>query len=97
PANAARPDSKDKFYYAKEKYYEELAGKGVAGAAWFRHARNAARSQLNKPPAPEAAATLQRRREQDMQEGFALFTGGRAVSENLQLDRDLLPRTPEQS
>ncbi|HKQ38869.1 MAG TPA: hypothetical protein VJ063_12380, partial [Verrucomicrobiae bacterium] len=59
--------------------YAELAQLGIPGAAWFRH-QGGQRNQNNR------RGTMNR---SDFEGTFELFSGGRAISENLQLDRDL--------
>ena len=67
---------------------------GVPGAAWFRHeAREAQRALGTKPGdvvdnAP-ARAVGRWAPTGELADTYALFTGGRAMSENLQLDRVL--------
>lgn len=86
------------FLKAKESYYANLAQRNVAGAAWFRHQEAEARAELN----PTSASRQQnmtaftpgrplRATDEDwqMERTYDLFSGGRAVSENLQLDRAL--------
>ncbi len=69
------------FNQAKRRHFSRLRGRNVPGAAWFRYQeREASDSDVS-----------QRRRGPDMMynDTFSLFTGGRALSENLQLDREL--------
>ena len=56
----------------------------VPGAAWFRHVIEDTENGLADPNAADA-------RPGEMQDTFELFVGGRAIAENLQLDR-LFPR-----
>jgi hypothetical protein len=91
PAKEAGTDTKTRetFYFAKWDHYNDLLRRGVPGAAWFRHdlrqselawrgehAENRAQEQ------PFRRASFNR-----LQDTYDLFTGGRALSENLQLDR----------
>ncbi|HVC93571.1 MAG TPA: hypothetical protein VND64_07765 [Pirellulales bacterium] len=75
------------FYWSKEAYYLRQAGRGVPGSAWFRHLARLAREalpaseQANRAVSPFAVSRLD--------DQFTLFSGNRAVSENLQLDRAL--------
>jgi hypothetical protein len=94
PANRANPDARPEFYQLKKMHYDQLLGQGVPGAAWFRHeARQAQLARGERPgdagvnaapdfPGPRAPAG-------ELADTYALFTGGRAMSENLQLDRVL--------
>ena len=79
------------FYSAKESYYTALLQQSIPGAAWFRYQANLARQEMGENT-PSAVQPWQRGRggvEADM---YDLFSGGRAVAENLQLDRALLVR-----
>ena len=64
------------------EHYAQLVRMGFAGRAWFRH-------QAGSPPADNEQPGNRRPNEFELQRTFALFSGGRAVSENLQLDREL--------
>lgn len=90
PAAEGRADA-SAFYRAKEAYYEWLLGRQIAGAAWFRHQRREARAKLdqddNMQNVPRRFTPVR-----NASDTFDLFTGGRAVRENLQLDRQLLLR-----
>jgi hypothetical protein len=79
---------RSEFYKAKEKSYAYYVREGVPGAAWFRWQMNEARAARGDEPEKRAPA-VDRRRELPNEE-FDLFTGGRAISENLALDRPLL-------
>ena len=87
---ASNPEAKRAFYLAEQSHYRRLIDRNIAGAAWFRHQWQSAGAQLG--PQPNDAEPRQRNRparEDDLESTFALFSGGRAVSENLQLDRAL--------
>jgi hypothetical protein len=93
PASAATPDAKKVFYIEKSRYYRSLQEQNIPGSAWFRHqAQDASRlaGVTNIEPPPFMGAT--RRRPPEVEDAYDLFTGGRALSENLQLDR-VLPGT----
>ncbi len=77
------------FYQAKEAYYEWLLGRQIAGGAWFRHQAREARNRLEKNDATRGNTPFRARRNREVSDTFDLFTGGRAVRENLQLDRQL--------
>ena len=83
------PEAKTDFYRAKAIHYRALQSRGGAGAAWFRHSASSAIAQLpagdDTVPQPWGAVVRDDAR-------YDLFTGGRAISENLQLDRDLRQR-----
>lgn len=93
PASAAGPDAREAFYRAKQQYYEHLLSLDIPGAAWFRHQARTARVALKIAPANDANRNPSWRagRTNELVETYELFTGGRAMSENLQLDR-VLPR-----
>ncbi len=90
------------FYQAKARYYQRLLNLNIAGAAWFRHQMLEAQSRYKitdkTTPNTESNLSLNRFRQRsdiatdDMSQldrTYALFTGGRALSENLQLDRQI--------
>ncbi len=80
------------FQRAKLGYFEFLAGKNVAGGAYFRHEAAIARADSAKakptqpspmPWVPPSSGTFE--------QTLDILSGGRALSENLQLDRALAP------
>ena len=92
--NATRQD----FLKAAQGHFRQLADAGLPGAAWFRYRLAAAGAEL--PPPDEAPARggrrptvreLRRGSEDDVSETYDFFSGGRAVAENLRLDRELTP------
>jgi len=99
------PDAKAKFLQAREQYYRQWASLGIPGGAWFRHQANETKKQIDAEAQPAAAAAKSNAnpninpnaipRPRPPQPGgplaatFSLWGGGRAMSENLQLDRDL--------
>jgi len=85
-----RPDAPERFDRARREYYQRLLQRGIPGAAWFRYQMLAGsggtgragdlRTGFAVPPGlPDT----------DLERAFSLFSGGRAMSENLQLDRAL--------
>ena len=75
----------------KLDYYRRLLQDGGPGSAWFRHQVRETQKALGR----ESEAVSQRNEwdrggRGDLEETFDLFTGGRALSENLQLDRGLM-------
>ena len=89
-------EAKKDFFRAKVKHYERLLSRGIPGAAWFRHQADEARKVLaglsgEKPAENEPSPFPGRVRETELEETYNTFTGGRALSENLQLDRLLAP------
>jgi len=93
PAAAASGEARDRFLLAREAWFGHLARGRAPGSAWFRHrARELRRERLGaaaseRPEDPERAPD----RGGELQETFSLFTGGRAVAENMQVERVLRP------
>ncbi len=91
PREDAAGTAKSKFLGAKRHYYDFLIDSGAAGTAWFKRQRDAAVKELGsapaargvRPPVPREVVLSQ------LERNFNLLSGGRALSENLQLDRDL--------
>jgi len=84
------------FYRGMHQHYTALLQRDVSGAAWFRHRQRAAAEALGEAGGEVGDQPLARgwaRRRQSDNDLYSMFTGGRAVSENLQLDR-LRPSTP---
>jgi hypothetical protein len=95
-APAEKPDSKQKFFEAKENHYRELRERSIPGGAWFRHEEAEAAKARDARAAPAAANPgfdPRRRRPwtDDYDSTYELFSGGRALSENLQLERVMIP------
>jgi len=90
PADAASDEHEAVFYLAKERHYDALSRRRIPGAAWFRYqARTARERRIEIGTAEDELRDIAQRRarETDTQQSYALLTGGRAVSENLALDR----------
>lgn len=88
---AATTATRRQFFTAKADYYGELSDRDLPGAAWFRHQAMTARAEAGQSTATTAAT---RRfnpayNEWEMDRTYGLFSGGRALGENLQLDRGL--------
>lgn len=83
----ASADARTRFYEAMEEHYAWLAQRELPGAAWFRHQRAEARRLRGAPaeaqpePAFAGAPTLD--------DTLELFSGARALAENLDLERTL--------
>ncbi len=82
----ASDDHREAVLRAEADHYERLLRSNSAGAAWFRHRANAARAKLGEE-ARESAAAQRPPRPNEIDDAYELFSGGRAISENLQLDR----------
>jgi len=92
-ADAADPKASDAFFTARAAHYDRLLSRDVPGAAWFRHEYHASLSPLGQRARDEAQRQrMGRRSGNDLADTYNLFTGGRALSENLQLDRALVLR-----
>ncbi len=92
PASKAQSEARQAFFNAKESHYEELLARDIPGGAWFRHQVKEAKLALGQNPvpgSPMAVPGFQQR--DDFGHTYDLFSGGRAMSENLQLDRQLPP------
>jgi len=98
PASAARPEAKEPFYRAKLAHYDHLVSRDIPGGAWFRHQARLTRLALKLPPdGPQAWRAPNRFGQDELASTYDLFTGGRAISENLQLDRTLPQRGANES
>ena len=88
--------SRDQFLEKKLQHYERLLQVDCPGSAWFRHQVRTIQSELNLEPTNNNNRRQQffGSRGNSLEDTFALITGGRALSENLQLDR-ALPTTEE--
>jgi len=88
--------SKDEFLKAKGEYYGRLRTRNIPGGAWFRHQEIETAKQRGGTVADRPNAGFDPRRGRPWEEGYdstyELFSGGRALSENLQLDRVLVTR-----
>jgi hypothetical protein len=92
PATSADPKAREAFFEAKADHYESLLRRDIPGAAWFRYQANEARKALGKQPDEAERQAIAQRRTDQFESTYDIFSGGRAISENLQLDRALLPR-----
>ncbi|MBN2580901.1 MAG: hypothetical protein JXB10_18085 [Pirellulales bacterium] len=91
PASAADPEAKKEFLLLKIEHYRWLLDRDIPGGAWFRHQIRQAEIALGQKPEEEQNAasrpTWRGPRLGDVDSTFELFSGGRAISENLQFDR----------
>jgi hypothetical protein len=87
--SAARPDAKRAFYTVKLDHYKRLVDRQIPGGAWFRHQARLARLAMGETAENESLSPDVRRsaRIESIADSFDYFSGGRAMSENLQLDR----------
>lgn len=95
PAARATATERD-FRLAELEHYRELLGQRLPGSAWFRHRYDELRSALGpESRAPEDPEAWRFRADfRDPVDALGLFSGGRALYENLQLERGL-PTSPE--
>lgn len=95
PSAQASADARPAFLRAKHEACEALAARGVPGAAWFRHLADSARREAPERDAGDIPSRERfgpvRPRPSELEETYAVFTGGRALAEKLQLDRLLPP------
>ncbi|MEX0654541.1 MAG: hypothetical protein WD534_04745 [Phycisphaeraceae bacterium] len=88
-ADALTDEPGEEYHEVIEAHYRELWQADLAGGAWFRHQMGAARAaQGLDPAATERNEWVQTdwRQRNAMAETYALYSGARATSENLQLD-----------
>jgi hypothetical protein len=81
-------DAKKRFFAAMEEHYSSLASRDLPGAAWFRHQRREARRSQGLALDDATAAPAFRARNFD--DTLELFSGARALAENLDLERGLV-------
>jgi hypothetical protein len=81
-SESAKPISLGEFLDARREHYRILANRRGPGAAWFRHQA----AQTTRPPTRRTTPDFDSN-SSEVESTFELFSGGRAVSENLQLDR----------
>jgi hypothetical protein len=90
PASAFHTEGREEFLRAKAEHYEQLLGHDLPGAAWFRYQGREARKALGEElRMPGRIGPMGGVSTNDLEETFELFGGGRAIAENLQLDREL--------
>ena len=83
--------------YLKSKiaHFMRLRNLNASGTAWYRHQIKEAESLLKKIPEDNRGPTTlnnnisSRNNRNNLESTYSLFSGGRAVSENLQIDRQL--------
>ncbi|MCG8652296.1 MAG: hypothetical protein MI861_20820, partial [Pirellulales bacterium] len=87
-SKAKTPASRKDFLLAKGRHFQRLWSEGVAGAAMFRHLANQSLQEIGQ----SASLSKSSRRHWSnagIDDSIRLMSGGRAVSENLQLDQGL--------
>ncbi len=83
----AEPDAND-FHRAKGQYFERLWSSEYAGSAMFRHLAIDSMKKAGKE-AKAVGPSWPLRREEGVDATIKMMAGGRAISENLALDRQL--------
>ncbi len=95
PSSALSDKDRKQFLQIAADYYRTLLERGAPGGAWFRH-RLAELHELDAslntfaPNGPNRFTG----RPSEIEDTYNLFVGGRAISENLQLDRLMPPEGP---
>ena len=93
PAGRFSADARQDFFRATRDHYLGRVQAGLPGMAWWRH-RDALFAELaGEGPPAERTPVGRRSGPSNMDDTFELFSGSRAIAENLQLDRTL-PATP---
>lgn len=87
----AKPDARTAFSAAKEENYRSLMDRNIPGGAWFRYQVELVAKERNTNAVVSNNPRMNRnwRNPDDFENTFDLFSGGRALSENLQLDRTM--------
>jgi hypothetical protein len=92
-ATQSKDDAKEAFLRAKESHYETLLDRNIPGAAWFRYQAAEAGKALGNDDR-DRRMLRPNVQPDDAEDTYSLFSGGRALSENLQLDRALAAGRP---
>ena len=99
PADADSPSAQAAFLEIAEDHYRHLLALDLPGAAWFRHQADVlARERQTKDAAPmekqaeRPGVAPNRGRPGEIEDTLDLFSGERALAENLDLDRSLRVR-----
>ncbi len=87
-AQAETPADRHDFLLAKGRHFQRLWSEEMAGSAMFRHLATASLAEVGQT-AKSTGPNWPLRRRRSADESIQLMAGGRAVSENLQLDRQL--------
>ncbi|MBL8859362.1 MAG: hypothetical protein JNL28_12700 [Planctomycetes bacterium] len=92
-APAAEAEARTRFYESMWFHYDRLMQSAIPGTAWFRHRRDAAERALGTT----AATRVENAGGRDPADALELFSGARAVAENLDLDRGLRVASDEEA
>lgn len=93
PTAAEKPDGAANFHADEEAHCVRMLNRNLPGAAWFRFRRDEARRALGTPIADEVNRAFGR----PVADPLDLFSGSRAVAENLDLDRTLRATPAEEA
>lgn len=85
PATLAKTEARKAFYLGQKNHFEKLLNRQTPGAAYFRYQLHQAEIALEQKQTDSAIRVPWR--DDSIERTYGLFTGGRAVAENLQLDR----------
>lgn len=102
-SKAGGEEARKQFLLVKESHYRRLTQANIPGGAWFRYQRWETRAERTGKSEDDVIADLNRQvREQqrrdrptDYEDTYQILSGGRAVSENLQLDRMMRATKPD--
>ncbi len=86
-AKQKTPGSRRDFLHAKGHHFKRLWSEQMAGSSMFRHLATSALKKTGEPAVSTGPNWAMRR--SNIDDTIRLMSGGRAVSENLQLDRQL--------
>lgn len=95
-AGASRGEDRTAFYNAKRWHFQRLLRQDIPGAAWFRHQEYLADKMLGATSSRPAEERPRPDDRPELARTYEMFTGGQAISENLQLDRGIGPAREEQ-
>ena len=90
PADQGKAENRKRFLQSKLRHYQYLMSRDIPGTAWFRHQVRLTRKDLGlQDGQTNRRRTVFFRSRGSMEDTYDLLSGGRAISENLQLDRVL--------
>ena len=92
PAKLASDKFAKAFYRQKSRHYQLLLNRRIPGGRWFRHEMRQSGSRVGTAtpvttPNPVPFQSRFGRGFSSVEDTFDLFSGGRAIAENLQLER----------
>ncbi|UCD75442.1 MAG: hypothetical protein JSV91_00700 [Phycisphaerales bacterium] len=97
-ADEGSVEHRERFLNVKRAHYQRLLDRRAPGGAWFRHQVRLTKQALGDTKSPEPQEQQERPQRwmppSEMEQTFGLISGGRALSENLQLDRVLATAEP---